>query len=142
MVGLGAGARSYTRRLHYSTPWRMLGKNIRAVVEEYVRDHLSTRGHRVRHGFVLDDDEQDRRWALQSLLAGALDLADFAAARGADAVELFAPQWAALEAEGCVRRDGGLIRLTERGTRHADAVGQLFFSERVRRLMAEHEYDT
>src|SRR5690606_25358061 len=30
MVGLGPGARSYTHRVHYSTPWRMVARNIRA----------------------------------------------------------------------------------------------------------------
>jgi hypothetical protein len=34
------------------------------------------------------------------------------------------------------------IRLTARGVRHADVVGQLFFSERVRRLTEAYEYDT
>src|SRR5262249_30801708 len=35
MLGLGAGARSYTRAMHYSTPWKMVGRNIRSVISEY-----------------------------------------------------------------------------------------------------------
>jgi hypothetical protein len=36
----------------------------------------------------------------------------------------------------------GRLGLTARGVGHADVVGQLFFSERVRSLMADYEYDT
>lgn len=140
MVGLGAGARSYTHGLHYSTPWRMIARNIRGVVEDYCRA-MQAGDATARHGFVLDDDEQQRRHVILSLLYDGLDLHDFAAAFGADARERFAPQWEALDAEGCVREDGGRLVLTPRGVRHADVIGRLFFSDRVRRLMDTYEYD-
>ena len=34
------------------------------------------------------------------------------------------------------------VRLSPRGVRHADVVGNLFFSERVQRLVESYEYDT
>ena len=92
--------------------------------------------------------------------------AEFARAfGGVDASALFREEFEALEAEGCVtlatacpvatggppvapKRAGGppaataVIRLTARGVRHADVVGQLFFSGRVRRLMDTYEYDS
>jgi oxygen-independent coproporphyrinogen-3 oxidase len=140
MLGLGAGARSYTGGLHYSTPWKMVARNIRAVVEDYgaaVRQGDAS----IRHGFELDDDERQRRFIILSLLYDGVDRRAFAAAFGADAGERFAPQWDALTAEGCVTVGDAVIRLTPRGVRHADVVGQLFFSERVRRLMGTYEYD-
>jgi oxygen-independent coproporphyrinogen-3 oxidase len=141
MVGLGAGARSYTARLHYSTPWKMVARNIRSVVEGYVL-HMRAGDTRVSHGFDLDDDERQRRWVIQSLLFDGLDLEAFRQAFGAGARERFAEVWEALEAEGCVCEEGGHLRLTARGVRHADAVGQLFFSGRVRSLLAAYEYDS
>ncbi len=140
MVGLGAGARSYTRGLHYSTPWRMVARNIRGMVESYCAA-LAAGDSRVSHGFALDADEQRRRFVIQSLLYDGLDLRDFRGQFGADAYSLFRPQWQALEEEGCVTVGEDAIRLTARGVRHADVVGQLFFSERVRQLTEAYEYD-
>src|SRR5262249_56106025 len=72
MVGLGAGARSYTRGLHYSTPWRMVARNIRGVVEDYC-ERMRAGDSAVRHGFALDEDERRRRFSIQGLLFDGLD---------------------------------------------------------------------
>jgi oxygen-independent coproporphyrinogen-3 oxidase len=141
MVGLGAGARSYTRRLHYSTPWRMVARNIRGVVDDYCR-RMRAGDNAVSHGFLLDGDEQARRYVIQSLLYDGVSWADFRAACGADARVRFRPQWEALAAEECVALTDDGARLTARGVRHADVVGDLFFSARVRRLIDTYEYDT
>jgi oxygen-independent coproporphyrinogen-3 oxidase len=141
MVGLGAGARSYTRGLHYSTPWKMMARNIRGVVEDYCGAMAAGRTE-VSHGFFLDEDERRRRFVILSLLYDGLRWRDFADTFGTDARALFAPQWQALEEEGCATLGEDAVRLTPRGVRHADVVGQLFFSERVRRLMDTYEYDT
>jgi oxygen-independent coproporphyrinogen-3 oxidase len=140
MVGLGAGARSYTQALHYSTPWKMVARNIRGVVEGYCRAMAAGKTD-VTHGFVLDEDERRRRFVIQSLLYDDLRWREFAGHFRADARITFAPQWQALEEEGCVRLGEDAVRLTPRGVRHADVVGQLFFSERVRHLMSTYEYD-
>jgi oxygen-independent coproporphyrinogen-3 oxidase len=140
MLGLGAGARTYTTGLHYSTPWRMVARNIRSVVEDY-RAAMRAGDALIRHGFDLDEDERQRRFVIVSLLYDGVDRRAFAAAFGAEAGERFAPQWDALAAEDCVAVEDDAIRLTPRGVRHADVVGQLFFSERVRRLMDTYEYD-
>jgi oxygen-independent coproporphyrinogen III oxidase len=140
MLGLGAGARSYTGGLHYSTPWKMVARNIRSVVEDHAAA-LARGDALIRHGFELDDDERQRRCVILSLLYDGVDRRAFAAAFGADLGECFAPQWEALAEEDCVVIDEAAIRLAPRGVRHADVVGQLFFSERVRRLMDTYEYD-
>jgi oxygen-independent coproporphyrinogen-3 oxidase len=95
----------------------------------------------VSHGFALDADEQRRRFVIQSLLYDGLDRSDFRACFGADANALFRSQWQALEEEGCVTVGADAIRLTARGVRHADVVGQLFFSDRVQQLTDTYEYD-
>jgi oxygen-independent coproporphyrinogen-3 oxidase len=140
MVGLGAGARSYTSALHYSTPWRMVARNIRGVVEEYGR-RMRAGDTGVSHGFALDDDERRRRFVIQSLLYDGLDLVEFRRAFGVGAREGYAEAWGALLGEGCVRDEGDAFRLTPLGVRHADVVGQLFFSDRVRALIDAFEYD-
>lgn len=141
MVGLGAGARSYTKGLHYSTPWKMVARNIRAVVEEYL-ERLRQGRLLVFHGFELDDEERQRRWVIQSLLYQGLNLEEFRREFEVCARERFADLWEMLHEERCIEEKGDGIVLTARGVRHADIVGQLFFSERVRQLIAEYEYDT
>jgi oxygen-independent coproporphyrinogen-3 oxidase len=136
MLGLGAGARSYTRGLHYSTPWKMVARNIRAVVGDYA-ERMRAGDSRVSHGFALDEDERLRRAVIQSLLFDGLRLGDFAE----DPRLAFADEFASLSDEGLIVADDASIRLTPLGTKHADIVGQVFFSERVRSLIAEYEYD-
>jgi oxygen-independent coproporphyrinogen-3 oxidase len=140
MVGLGAGARSYTTGLHYSTPWKMVSKNIRGVVEDYQR-RLTAGDSSVYHGFALDQDERRRRFVIQSLLFDGLDTAAFEELFRLDVRRHFAEAWDALLEEKCVT-EGEVIRLTPRGVRHADVVGQLFFSPRVTRLVEAYEYDS
>jgi oxygen-independent coproporphyrinogen-3 oxidase len=119
----------------------MVARNIRGVVEDYCR-RMQVGDTSVSYGFVLDDDERRRRFAIQALLFDGLDLGEFRAAFGLDALVCFAEQWEALEEEGCVAVASGAGRLTARGVRHADVVGQLFFSRRVQRLADTFEYDT
>jgi oxygen-independent coproporphyrinogen III oxidase len=128
MLGLGAGARSYTAALHYSTPWKMVARNIRAVIDDYVCSSHET----ITHGFRLDADERRRRSVIQGLLYDGLD---------AEEALAFPEEFAALRDEGLVR-GGEWLTLTARGVRHADVVGGLFFSPRVRALMDDYEYDT
>lgn len=140
MLGLGAGARSYTRTLHYATPWKMLASNIRGVIDDYCRA-WSDGDTLIRNGFVLNEDEQRRRFLILSLLYDGLDLEEFRTRFGADALEAYAPQWDALCKEECVTLDTRKVALTSRGLRHADSVGRLFFSGQVHHLMETFEYD-
>jgi oxygen-independent coproporphyrinogen-3 oxidase len=141
MVGLGAGARSYTARLHYSTPWRMVARNIRDVIKQYQQRMLAGETT-ATHGFELGEDERRRRFVILSLLFKGVDTVTFARTFHANVRELFAPVWEALDTEWCIRDEESAIRLTPRGVRHADVVGQLFFSPRVLDLIETYEYDS
>ncbi len=140
MVGLGAGARSYTRHLHYSTPWKMTTRNIRGVIDDYC-SAMEAGDFSIRHGFVLDDDERQRRWLIQTLFGGGIDRLEAETRLDRSDLLHFRPQFDLLEEEGCIVRRSGRIDLTSRGIRHSDLVAQVFFSPRVRDLMAEFEYD-
>jgi oxygen-independent coproporphyrinogen-3 oxidase len=140
MVGLGAGARSYTRLLHYSTPWRMTTRNIRSVIDDYCQA-MQGGDFTIRHGFVLNPEERLRRWVVQSLLAGVLDKEECRKEFGQVALESMQSLFEILVGEDCARPTPPGLRLTPRGVRHSDIVGQLFFSEQVRQLIAEFEYD-
>ena len=107
----------------------MITRNIRNVIENYIRsDHTQ-----ITHGIWLDDDERHRRRVIQGLLYDGLEASEAVG---------FPEEFTALAEEGLIRTVADRITLTPRGVRHADIVGNLFFSPRVRTLIEEYEYDT
>ena len=116
MLGLGCGARSYTRELHYSTPYAVGSSGVGRILREY-RETQDFR--QARFGYWLDEPEQRRRRALLSLFSeGGMD---------ADLYDEFADL---LEADEVLDR-----RLTALGRERADHIGPRFFSARVGRAV-------
>jgi oxygen-independent coproporphyrinogen-3 oxidase len=134
MVGLGAGARSYTRALHYSTRYGVAQSAVRAVIDDYLArtpaDHA-----RVTHGFVLDDQEQRRRYLILSLLERGVDSARYRETFGADPERDF-PELGELVGAGLAQRVETGLELTAQGVTWSDTIGHWLFSRRVRELMA------
>jgi len=136
MVGLGCGARSYTRSVHYSTEWAVGAHSVRDIIDRWVvRDDASFAV--ADYGIRLDADEQRRRWLILSLLSDAgLDLAGYRERLGGDALAHF-PELGELVARGLATHRPGAIVLTDEGIAHADAIGPWLFSPAVRTRMAE-----
>lgn len=137
MAGLGPGARSYTRNVHYSQPWAVG----RAALLEILRDYAETRDFSAaRHGAILTEEEKLRRFVIKSLLnLEGLDLARCAARFGAPAGELL-PELGALEAEGLAETRGGRLIPTARGLELSDAVGPWLVSARTRAQMEAYAW--
>ncbi len=138
MVGLGCGARSYTRSLHYSLDYAVHPKGVKGIIADYLsrtRAELAT----AEHGFALDRDEQQRRYLLQSLLnVEGLDAARYTARFGTDAADDF-PELHTFAELGLLASDAGRWTPTALGLERSDALGPWFFSARVRELMGEYE---
>jgi len=131
MIGLGPGARSYTATLHYASGY--------AVGQTAIRDHIgawsaTTDFALIRHGFVLDGEDQRRRYAILSLLESGLDEAAYAR-RFATSVADDLPMLDEGLPLGLLAHDDGVWRLTDRGVGHADVIGRWLFSRRVEQLM-------
>ena len=138
MVGLGCGARSYTRSLHYSLDYAVSPKSVKEIVSDYLA-RTPAEFATAEHGFALDADEQRRRYLLQSILhADGLDAARYVARFGTDPADDF-PDLRAFADLGLVACDGGRWFPTALGLERSDALGPWFFSRRVRQLMAEYE---
>lgn len=136
MVGLGAGARSYTTQLHYSSEYAVARVETIGIIEQYLALD-EARFAQAGHGYVLDDNEQRRRFVIQSLLTEpGLDRAAYTARFGSDC-EADLPQLAELHALELVTQDGPLLRLNQRGYAYADTIGPWLISPTVRRLMEE-----
>jgi oxygen-independent coproporphyrinogen-3 oxidase len=138
MVGLGCGARSYTRGLHSSTEYAVGASSVRDILRDYAaRDAVSFA--RAEHGFALDEDEQRRRFLLQALLqTDGLERARYARRFDSNVLADF-PELRELAELGLATITASRLRLTPAGLERSDAVGPWLFSERVRQLMEGHE---
>ncbi len=134
MVGLGAGARSYTRALHYSTEYAVGAQGVRAILGHYLdRDEPSFRF--CDYGFELDAEEQRRRYLIQSLLQiDGLNWHAYERYFGTSARDDF-PQLGELEALDLARDDGEVLRPTPEGLEWSDVLGPWLASARVREQM-------
>lgn len=139
MIGLGAGARSYTQGLHYSTRYAVGRAGILDIVGDYLaRD--AARFSRADYGVSLDDDERRRRFVIMSLLqAEGLSLARFAGRFGVPAFDAL-PQLAHLEEMGLAAAADGLLRLTEAGLERSDAIGPWLQSAAMRARMEAYPW--
>ena len=138
MVGLGSGARSYTRGLHYSFDYAVAPRGVKGIISDYLtRD--SAEFAVADHGITLDDGEQRRRYLLQSiLLVEGLDVCRYEARFGADPATDF-PDLHAFAELGLVAFEAGRWLPTPTGLERSDAIGPWFFSPRVTGFMAEYE---
>jgi oxygen-independent coproporphyrinogen III oxidase len=135
MVGLGPGARSYTRALHYSTEWAVGARGVREILAAWVAD-TDEAFDAARWGFALDADEQRRRWVLYALfVAGGLDRASYRARFGADVLDDLAMLGELLVSGAAVER-AGRLELTALGIERSDTIGPWLTSESVRARMA------
>ena len=72
MIGLGAGARSYTRDVHYSSDYAVKRQAIQSIIKDYTEQNDFSK---IRHGIRLSTDEQKRRYVIKSILnSDGLDL--------------------------------------------------------------------
>jgi oxygen-independent coproporphyrinogen III oxidase len=146
MVGLGCGARSYTRSLHYSYDYAVDAKEIRAIIARYIANDDAA-FDQVSYGIELNPEEQQRRFLLLSLLSAAgLNLPDYSDRFGTSALNDFG-ELAELQSAGLVAIPSGtaqpnensVVSLTEMGLERADAIGPLLFSPAVRTLMQTYQ---
>ena len=136
MVGLGAGARSYTSQLHYSSEYAVARTETIGIIDNYLALD-ETRFAQAEHGYLLDQEDQQRRYVIQSLLTEpGLDRDAYTARFGSECMADL-PQLAELFALELVTQDGPLLHLNDSGYSYADTIGPWLASASVRSLMAE-----
>lgn len=138
MVGLGCGARSYTRTLHYADDWAVSGAGVRSIIDDWLaREPDSFRD--AWYGMELDEEEQRRRYVIQSVSVDeGLDLEHYARRFGAAPGAHF-PELEQMLQHGLLEAADARLRPTSDGLAWADAVGPWLYSEAVRRRMGAFE---
>jgi oxygen-independent coproporphyrinogen-3 oxidase len=138
MVGLGCGARSYTRGLHYSREYAVGAAPIRAILADYVASP-SASFRFADYGFRLDAHEQRRRYVIQSLLqAMGLSLGQYRIRFGTDALADL-PELDDLEKNALAERTADRLRLTAAGLERSDVIGPWLYSQHVLALTDSYE---
>jgi oxygen-independent coproporphyrinogen-3 oxidase len=139
MVGLGCGARSYTRTLHYASEYAVVTRAVAGILADYLR-RTAADFRFADYGITLSDDDERRRLVILSLLqADGLDRGHYARRFGTDALNDL-PQLSDLAERELATIDSALIRLTPEGLAWSDAIGPWLYSSRVRRRMEEYAW--
>lgn len=134
MIGLGCGARSYTRAVHYSDEYAVGARGVKEILADWV-----TRGAErfavADYGIRLGPEEQRRRYAIQSLFhRTGLSFAAWRARFGTEALDDL-PELAALAPRGLVERTSAGLTITPAGLERSDALGPWLYSDAVGRAM-------
>jgi oxygen-independent coproporphyrinogen-3 oxidase len=132
MVGLGSGARSYTRALHYSTEYAVS----RTSVKEIIMDYCQRKSFSVAdYGIRLDDNDQKRRYLIKSLLhIDGLNLEAYRHRFATDALADF-PEIAELLRLGLCECDEQQLIPTSKGLTYSDLIGPWLVSQSVQQRM-------
>ena len=136
MIGLGAGARSYTRSLHYASEYAVDQGRIRDLVSAWCNEDdagLAT----IRHGIHLDEEDQRRRFVILSLLERGIDFTAYRQRFASDVLDDL-PELLELLPLALGRQDANGIRLTDDGLERSDLIGQWLYSDDVRERMASY----
>lgn len=138
MVGLGAGARSYTSQVHYCTEYAVGRLGIQAILDDFI-DRPAAHHGSAWYGYELSPPEQKRRYLIKSLLrADGLDEAAYAKWSGGSWQDHF-PQLAELVDTALAVRESGRLRLTRAGLERADTIGPWLYSDAVEARMEDYE---
>jgi oxygen-independent coproporphyrinogen-3 oxidase len=138
MIGVGCGARSYTRRVHYSEEYGVGRMRIHDILQAYnSRDPREFA--KASYGYALDDEDQRRRFVIQSLLTWpGLSLGAYRDRFGEDCLVAM-PQLDELLTIELAALDGDLLALTPAGMAAADVIGPWLVSARASALMQAYE---
>lgn len=129
MIGLGPGARSYTRAVHYSAQFAVERHGVASILDGWL-DSSEDDFAFAYHGVILDAEEQLRRAAILGVLSDEGLPARF---------EVELPELSLLLELALAERVDDRLRLTPAGLEASDAIGPWLYSARMRALSESSE---
>ena len=140
MVGLGCGARSYTKQLHYASEYAVGAKGIQSILQAYLDTPTESFDY-INYGFTLDTEDRQRRYILISLLSNeGLSFKQYHYNFGTE-LSIDYPELTELLELKLATKNRDTISLTELGIERSDTIGYWFFSSKVRQLISEYELE-
>lgn len=141
MVGLGPGARSYTKNLHYSSEYAIGQPGVRAIIQDFGQ-RTDSQFATADYGVRLDPSEQKRRYLIKSLLrADGLNLPDYQHhyPESPGLLEDF-PQIQELLQLHLAELNNTTLRLTAQGLSWTDTIGPWLYSENMTQRMQTYQF--
>lgn len=139
MIGLGAGARSYTQSWHYSSNYAVAKTKVAGIIEHYNNADSST-FETINYGIELDQEDQKRRYILLSLFqVEGLNFNDYQTKFNSTPLVDF-PELELLVNQQLAHYNSEYFALTAQGIAYSDLIGNWFFSERIRQRMADWQW--
>ncbi|MEH0154431.1 STM4012 family radical SAM protein [Limibacter armeniacum] len=138
MMGLGAGARSYTEFTHYSHDYAVGSKGVKQIIHNY---NQSTKAdfETVKYGFNLNLEEKKRRFVIKCLCEGAgLSYQEYQQLFGELPIVDF-PQLQELIDLNLVEESTTHLQLNKEGKSLEDVIGPWLYSEAVEEAMGKFE---
>lgn len=135
ILGLGAGARTYTPAIHYNNGYSATKRQL--VLKNYF-SNISVRGHSLSEGIVLSEKERKRQALVlntHSLTHDHLKIADELGLTH-HLVELYS----LLEEKRLAQIKDHELSLTRSGIMYRDIISHALFSEEVRNLSTTYNY--
>jgi len=137
LLGLGAGARSYSPVLHYSTDFAVRSTSTHRIIESFVA-HEHRPDERPTIGFLVTEDEARRRYCILNLSLGRLDRTRYERSFGTDLSEWQEELDALVAADCAFREPDGTTVLTRKGFKYSNVIATLFQSPEVSALEASY----
>lgn len=138
MVGLGVGARSYTKNFHYSSDYAVGRKGVKNIIHDYNQQTSAQFQHTI-YGTHLSLEEQKRRYVIKSLLEGThLDFDAYNNFFGSHAL-IDLPTLEELYTLALAPREPHKLQLNAAGLELSDVIGPWLYSKKVKEMMKAFE---
>ncbi len=134
LLGFGVGSRSYTGEVHYSSNYSEDDNSIVSIIKEYIESDITKP---VEYGFILNLDEQKRRYTALNLIVNRLSINKYQDKFNSDIFIDFKEEIDALLIEECIKIIDDKINLTDKGYKYSSLIGNLFHSIESKRLVEE-----
>jgi len=137
MLGLGAGARSYTQKVHYSSEYAVGRHGVKDVITHYL-ERTEEDFANANYGVQLSLDEQKRRFLMQSLLiTEGLTITAYNDRFSTDCFDDFPELNELIELSLATQKDNQ-VQLTRKGMERADTIGPWLASSTMLNRMKEY----
>lgn len=138
MLGLGVGARSYTKNIHYSSDYAVGREGIKNIISDY-NERTKAAFSQVNYGFELSLEEQKRRYLIKSFCEGSgLPILQYQSYFGTNPIDDF-PQLEEFFQLNLVTEKDQIICLNLEGRKYEDVIGPWLYSLEVKKAI--HKFD-
>lgn len=135
-LGVGAGARSYAKKIHYCLPYKIDHLKIKKIVQNYIYTDFSKIEY---DGFLFDVDEMKRKFVILNLLDPGLNSDIYYKNFGTNLFDEFNDELTALMEIGFIQESNHIFTLTRNGRKYCDIAVSIFESRNIQNLYKEYK---